>query len=259
MRAGEFKREFDIVWNSIMSNQAPSLSGYEMSIFLTQGQETVVKGIYNGTLTHPFESTEDARSYLTPLVIQGYPTKLTGDYPHITKGSLLYDLDDIHSSTDPNPDNKLPGIWFITYEGVEFKDNNSCDCESKEGIVKPVTQDTFWEIKRNPFKKQNNRRVLRLTLNDKETNIAELVSDYSLKSYFIRYIRKPKPIIVDDLTTYGPDITIDGATKPYGMTTSINDAECCELNTNLHRVILETAVKLAQQSWYLTREQKKSE
>lgn len=248
MTDSEFKHEFDIMWNSIMSNQAPSLSGYEMSVFLTQAQESIVKGIYNGTLSNAFEATEDARSYLTPLVIQGYPLKVTGaTYPHITQGSLLYNLDEIFNSADPNPDGKLPDIWFITYEGVKFKKNSKCGV--KEGIVKPVTQDIFWETRRNPFRKDNERKVLRLTVNANGTNFAELITEYDVEEYFLRYVRKPRPIIVEDLTIYGPDIQIDGETAP---TNSLG--QCCELNTNLHRIILETAVKLAQQSWYLTRE-----
>ena len=96
MTINEFLYEFNIGWNNNMSNQAPGLTPYEISVFLTQAQEAIVKGIYNGTLTNSFESTEEARSYLTPLVIQGYPCKLNDQaYSHITKGTLLYNLDEV--------------------------------------------------------------------------------------------------------------------------------------------------------------------
>lgn len=240
MNTREFKYEFDISWNNIMSNQAPGLSPYEISVFLTQAQESIVKGIYNGTLTHPFESTEEARSYLSPLVLQGYPVKVQhqNDFPHITNGTILYDLNDIKDIKG----NSLAKPWFITYEGVIFGQFNKC-AEGTEGIVKPITQDTFWETKRNPFRKDNERRVLRLTFQSGNYNLAELVTEYSIDKYFIRYMRKPKPIILEQLN----GITIDGEYQE----------QSCELNENIHRAILDAAVKLAQQAWAMTRTQLK--
>lgn len=243
MNTSEFKYEFDISWNNIMSNQAPGLSDYEKSIFLTQSQEAIVKSIYNGTLTNPFESTEDARSYLSTLVLQGYPTKIThqSDYPHITNNTILYSLNDIKDIKGAG----LPKPWFITYEGVIFGQSGRCSA-GEEGIVKPVTQDMFWETKRNPFRKDNERKVLRLTFSNNDNNdLAELVTDYSIDKYFIRYIRKPKPIILTDLTDM--NVTIDGEKQE----------QTCELNDNLHRIILDNAVKLAQEAWVMTRTQTK--
>ena len=69
--------------------------------------------------------------------------------------------------------------------------------------------------------------------------------EYQINKYFIRYIRKPKPIILEDLLNYG--LSIDGETSK----------QTCELNENLHRVILDMAIKLAQQAWVMTRTQTK--
>jgi len=251
MNISEFKYEFDISWNNIMSNQAPGLSPYEISVFLTQSQDSIVKGIYNGTLTNPFESTEEARSYLSPLVLQGYPVKIQhqGNFPHITNGTILYDLNDIKDNTGET----IEKPWFITYEGVIFGQYNKCFAGT-EGIVKPITQDTYWEIHRNPFRKDNERRVLRLNFQQGDYNFAELVTEYSIDKYFIRYIRKPKPIIL--YTAQNPcNITIDGAHS--NAEAGFTGEECCELNESLHRIILENAVKLAQQAWVMTRTQTK--
>jgi hypothetical protein len=160
----------------------------------------------------------------------------------------LNDIKDNKGATIPTP-------WFITYEGVIFGQFNRCQAGA-EGIVKPITQDTFWETHRNPFRKDNERRVLRLTFQQGDYNLAELVTEYSIDKYFIRYIRKPKPIILTELpNTSEENITIDGF---HNSTEAgfIND-ECCELNENLHRIILENAVKLAQQAWAMTRTQTK--
>lgn len=247
MKSREFDYEFDISWNNIMSNQAPGLSQYEKSVFLTQAQDIVVKGIYNGTLVTPFESTEEARSYLSPLVQQGYPSKISDQtkYPHIVSNSILYKLNDIRDING----NEIENPWFITYEGVIF--SQSSRCNSEEGIVKPVTQDAFWEIHNNPFKKNNDKRVLRLTFQYGNSNLSELITEYPLDKYFIRYIRKPKPII---LTKLEDGLTIDGYDRPIEYNPNDDNVECCELNDSLHRVILDMAVKLAKQAWVLTQQ-----
>lgn len=229
MELTEWYPEFLTLWDNIMSNQAPSLSEYEVSIFLTEAQEAVVKGVYNGTLSNSFESTEEARSYLSNLVDQkDYATPNSTSTIHIVSNSKLYDLPDDY--------------YFITFESVTLSNNNDRCVKNKQVIVKPVTQDVFWDIHKNPFKQDNENRVLRLT----HGNIAELVTPYNIAKYSVRYIRKPKPIILVELgtpeelqaTTY-TGLTIEGEHNPRN----------CELHSNLHRVILEYAVKLAQQAW----------
>lgn len=229
MELTEWYPEFLTLWDNIMSNQAPSLSEYEVSIFLTEAQEAVVKGVYNGTLSNSFESTEEARSYLSNLVDQkDYNIPNSTSTIHIVSNSKLYDLPDDY--------------YFITFESVTLADNNDKCVRNKQLIVKPVTQDVFWDIHKNPFKQDNENRVLRLT----HGNIAELVTPYNIAKYSVRYIRKPKPIILVQLGT--PEelqeavytgLTIEGEHNPRN----------CELHSNLHRVILEYAVKLAQQAW----------
>ena len=39
----EFSNEFDVLYNSITSNQAPGLDEYEKSVFLTKAQSQLVK------------------------------------------------------------------------------------------------------------------------------------------------------------------------------------------------------------------------
>lgn len=47
MTTQEFSNEFDILYNNIMSNQAPGLDEYEKSIFLTKAQEELVRDYFN--------------------------------------------------------------------------------------------------------------------------------------------------------------------------------------------------------------------
>lgn len=43
----EFINEFDVLYNSITSNQAPGLNEYEKSVFLTKAQDEIVKSYFN--------------------------------------------------------------------------------------------------------------------------------------------------------------------------------------------------------------------
>ena len=67
-----------------------------------------------------------------------------------------------------------------------------------------------------------------------EEKRVELVSDYTINKYLIRYIVKPAPIVLIDLE----DVSIDG----------VNTAQTCSLVESLHKPILELAVRLALQS-----------
>ena len=45
MTSEEWSREFDILWNNITSNQAPSLNDYAKSVFCTEALENQIISI----------------------------------------------------------------------------------------------------------------------------------------------------------------------------------------------------------------------
>ena len=47
MTVQEFSDQFDVQFNNITSNQAPGLNEYEKSVFLTKGQDEVIKNYFN--------------------------------------------------------------------------------------------------------------------------------------------------------------------------------------------------------------------
>lgn len=146
--ATEWRNEFDILYNSINSEVAPALDDYELSVLLTTAQEQVVRSIYSGTY-EGFESTEEARRALDVLVKHKVNTVNTTD---ITKGA-----DGLYYSVNISNGNN---VMYITSEYVTYHDDN-CDTD-KELLVVPITQDTFYKLKKNPFKMPNTRRALRL-------------------------------------------------------------------------------------------------
>ena len=226
----EFSREFDILYNNITSNQAPALNSYEKSVFLTEAQEGLVLELYRGGNGGSFERTEEFTSYLTKLTSTA---KLYGQESEVPITSKFFCYDFL-----------LPqGLWFIVYESATvISGYHACDVVTSEVSVVPITHDTLDKTLKNPYKQPNRRRVLRLSREDNQ-RISELISALEIDSYLVRYLRKPKPIILEDLSVYDLGLSINGETKP------IDEAAPCELSDSLQRAILSRAVQLAQVAW----------
>ena len=222
MTCEEFSLEFDLLYNNIMSNKAPGLSEYEKSLFLTQAQESIVLDIYSGKYGDSFERTEETTSYLNQLLKQR-----TYDSGEFTEGNKL----DTRSIFVTLPED----IWFKTGETAYIIDDSyKCNVDGlREVMVFPVTQDTLVRTKRSPFRGPNERRILRL---DSGKNQVELISNYEIHSYTIRYLSRPEPIILVQLPQ---GLTIGGKASP----------QTCLLNTAIHRAILSKAVLIAKSSW----------
>ena len=223
MTKGEFISAFHTFWNNINSDMAPGLTFTEVGHLATQAQEVLVRSIYNGTAGEPFESTEEARSYLDNLVRQCTLEKITDPNP-ISDNSVSYRL------TDNGDDSH---IMYIVYESVTFGNSASGCLKGKTVIVKPVSHDMYWHIKDNPFKGAGDDRVLRLTKsfvdNGKTYDVAEIIaSSTDIEKYLIRYVKRP-----DDIEFVQGQLN-----EPL-----------CELHENLHRLILNSTVSLAKSLW----------
>ena len=220
MTISEFSNQFDILYNNITSNQAPGLSEYEKSVFLTRAQDYLVTSIYDGNIDgNSFEGTEEMARYIEQLTTQIIINTFTQG-SGITSYSVFASL----------PSN----LWFIVYESAFIQSTNpGCLTNGKEVLVTPVTHDQFNKIEKNPFRGASINRVLRISSQNK----SELISKYPITQYKIRYIRNSNPIILEDLSQYG--LTIKGQSQ----------AMTSELNNVLHNVILDKAVALAQYAW----------
>lgn len=230
MTREEFSNQFDVLVNSYtrfrdFDNKEPrdtiEFDEYEKSLYLTKAQEELVVSLYNGKnpMGDTFEGTEELRRYLSPLVEEKELTPIetsNGKPLGIDSKSKFFTL----------PDN----LWFITYESVLLAEGK-CETHTTQDVY-PVRQDEYHKIKRNPFRGANDRRALRLDLS--ENNI-EIVSKYEVAEYYLRYLRKVRPIVLENMPN---DLTVNG----------INEATDCELHESLHQRILELAVRMALQS-----------
>ena len=229
MTINDFSSQFDVLLNSYAipakfgSTDNPGtieLDEYEKSLLLTKSQEDLVIGLYSGrnTFEASFEETEELRRYLANFVKEARlePITSTAGIIGINSNSKFFTL----------PDN----LMFITYESVEISDGK-CDGMSTLEVY-PVRQDEYNRIKKNPFRGANDRRALRLDLSE---GVIEIVSKYTVSSYYLRYLRKLAPIVLAD---FGDEQSIEGVS-------SISE---CELPESVHQRILERAVMLALQS-----------
>lgn len=219
----EFLNEFDLLYNNILSNAAPGLNEYEISLFLTQGQELLVKEFYTGknVFRESFERNEEVTRSLSSLV---RTEVLTDQY------NPEYIKDEKYPATASSYFYQIPhDVWYIVREAVKLSDDVLCHYGQYVDVV-PVTHDKYSRIMKNPFRKENSSRVLRLSLDD---DIVELISEYDIESYLIRYIKQPDPIILTDLTSLGE--TING----------ISEETECKLHPLVHRNILDKAVNIA--------------
>lgn len=224
MTTQEFSNEFDTLLNSY-STVPPyggenkldiTLDEYEKSVFLTKAQEEIVVESYTGKnqFGESFERTEEIRRYLSDLVkTVVLSDKLTG-HVGLSKTSMFFQLPE--------------DVWFITYESATLKDERLGCLDGEEATIVPVTQDEYYRIAKNPFRGPSKGRAVRLDIGD---GVIEIISDYNIDKYLVRYLSRPKPIVLVDLS----ELSVNG----------IKVRTECELNPVIHRAILERAVRLA--------------
>lgn len=226
MTIQEFSNEFDTLLNSY-STAPPygkehkldiTLDEYEKSVYLTKAQEEIIIGLYTGKnqFGESFERTEEIRRYLSDLVKTVILTeKLTG-HVGLSRTSMFYQLPD--------------DVWFITYESATLKDERLGCLDGEEALIIPVTQDEYYKIAANPFRGPSKGRAVRLDIGG---GVIEIISDYNIDKYLVRYMSRPKPIVLVDLEKSG--LSING----------VKVKTECKLNPVIHRAILERAVRLA--------------
>jgi len=234
---------FNQGYDNITSHKAPGLNAYEISVFLTDAQESIVMALYNGALGKPFESTEDVSNFLASLMRRVKMEEVTETgVMHTCEGSHIY-------TTPDNADEILVKTLELCMVDSGCKNPDGTK-KYNQAIVNPVTLDEYWKTSRNPFKKANANKVLRLTYpssaitDDGDLTIkkyTELISDREIQSYVVHYITRPEPIILADLkqSEETDGLTIHGKWQ----------AQTCKLDDALHQAILFEAIRMAKAVW----------
>lgn len=138
--------------------------------------------------------------------------------------------------------------------------------------VIPLSYETYTNLMSKPYKEPLKNQAWRLLVNnagsadseDDGKKLAEIIMGHidaawdnnSTKRtrYIIRYIRRPKPIIIAPL---GTGVTIGGyngsETEVYTQSgDGMSIVNPCELDESLHEEILQRAVELAKVAWTAT-------
>lgn len=224
MTNDEFSNEFDVLYNNITSNQAPGLDEYEKSIFLTKAQDEIVKSYFDPRTNKPQEGFDGSskRQIDFSMLTSVYSTEASVNPP-------LYDYRSNTESID------LPSNIFMIINEYVTVNRDNVDSSVYLQVI-PVRFDEYTRLMSKPYKRPLKWQAWRL-LNNDTTNKADIVIGPGdrLTKYYLRYIRRPNPIILDNLD----NLTIEGK----------SNVTQCELDKILHQEILQRAVELAKISF----------
>ena len=229
MTTQEFSNEFDVLYNNIMSNQAPGLDEYEKSVFLTKAQLEILKNYFNpkgNRYGQGFDENAKRQIDFSTLITVVKPPQYTpdGGYVKFDDRSQLY---------------KMPQdiLLMLNETGI-----NTVDGVKRLISIIPMNYEEYARLMSKPWKQPLKNQGWRLFQSTGGVDfISEVVIKYnsSLTDYKIRYVKRPKPIILANLADEYSNVSIEG----------INTITECELDPILHPEILQRAVELAKSAY----------
>ena len=229
MTTQEFSNEFDVLYNNIMSNQAPGLNEYEKSVFLTKAQLEILKNYFNpkgNKYGQGFDENAKRQIDFSTLITVAKPSQYTpnGSYVKFDDRSQLYKM----------PQNIL---LMLNETGI-----NNVDGVKRLISIIPMNYEEYARLMSKPWKQPLKNQGWRLFQSTSGVDfISEVIIKYnsSLTDYKIRYVKRPKPIILANLADEYSNVSIEG----------INTITECELDPILHPEILQRAVELAKSAY----------
>ena len=131
MSPEEMDNTFDVLYNNITSNQAPGLNAYEKSIFLTKGQDEILKNYFNpkskgNTTQDGFDGSVKRQVDFSMLTTVATTSSTTYTYSPVEgktdgDGNPVYSREETSKSTPVST-----GSYSLAYDknGNELKDDN---------------------------------------------------------------------------------------------------------------------------------------
>lgn len=218
MTTNEFEWEFDVLYNNIASNAAPGINSYEKSVLLTKAQDELIKNYFNpqgNKYKEGFDGSAKRQIDFSGLI-------------SVANGTLLDQQGfDLRAKVF-----KIPTDVFLII-------NESIVTNTGIKQIIPIKFDEYTRLMSKPYKEPLKFQAWRLiTEGDINSGVTvEIIpnSQETVESYTLRYVRRPKPIILANLKSEYGDVSINGETE----------ISQCELNPLVHREILQRAVELA--------------
>lgn len=274
MLGSEFSDQFDVQYNNITSNQAPGLDEYEKSVFLTKAQSELIKNYFlpqSNPKQAGFDGNQKRQMDFSLLMRSASCAKATvssGDTDVATLFKFKFDPRSVLYI--------MPEDLFIPInESIQLVERGQSASDpfilKYQRQVIPLSYETYTNLMSKPYKEPLKNQAWRLLVNnagsadseDDGKKLAEIIMGHidaawdnsSTKRirYIIRYIRRPKPIIIAPLA----GVTIGGyngsETEVYTQSSDgMSIVNPCELDESLHEEILQRAVELAKVAWTAT-------
>lgn len=232
----ELEDQFDVLYNSITSNQAPGLDIYEKSVFLTKAQTDVILSYFNERKNRVFQGYDGS------LERQADFSKLT-----VTRKTINADLADaVFDTRDHNRAVVIPSdVLLVLNEYVQVDRSVTVGTKKFRLTVIPMEYTEYNRLMSKPYKRPLHYQAWRLiTYNGVDSLPNQVAYDLivgpsdTIIDHNIRYIKKPLPIILGDLD----DLTIEG--KTFEDTKGV-----IEIDDILIEAVLQRAVELAKASY----------
>lgn len=227
MTTKEFSLEFDILYNNIMSGQAPGINEYEKSVILTKAQDQLIKNYFNPLGNKYQEGHSDNH-------------KRTIDFSNIIKSSNAITgtkgVDTMYKDTmvyDRPKDILIPRGFVLR------------NIDMEELQVVPVSEEELTRLYSKPYKQPYKGQAYKLE--DSSTNKvyhiivgkANINSGYKL---YVRYVKVPAPIILVGMEEFENEMGLEEGTLTINGVRTISE---CELDPAVHNEILDRAVNIA--------------
>ena len=230
------------------------LDEYEKSVILTQAQDIVVKSFFDRNMNSSKEGFDDSTRRqvdFSSLITTANLVKATDQSSCFDDRGILYIMpmrgisghgtdvfDDTFDETfhPSSEDGVATDVLFILNEKLVTESNGI----QKNYVVVPINYKEYDREMSKPYAQPLKKQAWRLLQNttqgfDIKTELIprwNLTANERILYYRIRYVRRPCPIVLEDL----PDgLNVDGYTKQ----------QSCELNPILHNEVLQKAVEIA--------------
>ena len=242
MTTQEFSNTFDTLLNSynsqgLFGEQASRgeivLDEYEKSVLLTQAQDIIVKQYFEGGgVNGGFDDSARRQVDFSNLITVEELSKETSSLPtaNYDERSIIF---------------KTPQVLYILNEKIVVSTTVGGVATKRQYVVVPINYKEYdrqmSKAYAQPLKKQAWRLfqdggASTLDLYSEIIPVEGSINSNETPKYKIRYIRRPKPIVLVNLDfTTQSDLEIDG----------VKTVSECELNPIMHMDILNKAVELA--------------
>lgn len=215
----EFSNSFDVLYNNIMSNAAPGINEYEKSVLLTKAQDEILKNYFNpkgNKYQEGFDGSAKRQIDFSGLISVKEGTLMNGQAGFDLRAKIY----------------RMPEDVFLII-------NETLTTNTGVKQVVPISFDEYSRLMSKPYKEPLKYQAWRLVTEGSGSDnvIVELIphSGEEVSKYTIRYVRRPKPIVLVDLASEYGGVSING----------VSTISECELNPLIHEEILQRAVELA--------------